>query len=75
MRWRSSCPPPSPWIAHHQEELQRALRGAGLTPVGAPTWARFDPPFVPWFLRRNEVLQKAAEAVAPASGDSQEVGQ
>ena len=44
----------------HHEELQRAVASAGLTPVGAPTWARFDPPFVPWFLRRNEVLQEVA---------------
>lgn len=46
---------------HHHQELQRAIRGAGLTPVGGPTWARFDPPFVPWFLRRNEVLQEVTE--------------
>jgi hypothetical protein len=47
-------------FARNHEQLQRAVASAGLSPVGAPTWARFDPPFVPWFLRRNEVLQEVA---------------
>lgn len=45
----------------HRAELERAVRAAGLTPVGTPRWARFDPPFVPWFLRRNEVVQDVEE--------------
>ncbi|MCY1675684.1 heme-binding protein [Pseudarthrobacter sp. SL88] len=42
--------------------LQAALSLAGLTPLGAPRFARFDPPFKPWFLRRNEVVQDVREA-------------
>lgn len=45
----------------HTTGLQAALKLAGLTPVGAPRYARFDPPFKPWFLRRNEVLQDIKE--------------
>ncbi|RAX15258.1 heme-binding protein [Pseudarthrobacter sp. AG30] len=45
----------------HTAGLQAALKVAGLTPVGAPRYARFDPPFKPWFLRRNEVLQDIKE--------------
>jgi hypothetical protein len=41
--------------------LQEALKLAGLVPVGAPRFARFDPPFKPWFLRRNEVVQDVRE--------------
>jgi hypothetical protein len=52
---------------HHREELDSAVRAAGLTPVGSPRWARFDPPFMPWFLRRNEVVQDVAEAPEVAS--------
>ena len=40
----------------HLDELTSALADAGLTPVGAPRFARFDPPFKPWFLRRNEIV-------------------
>ena len=52
--------------------LQAALTLAGLTPVGAPRFARFDPPFKPWFLRHNEVVQdvlelQPGEAAAPSS--------
>lgn len=50
---------------HHLEALDRAIRAAGLTPVGSAKWARFDPPFVPWFLRRNEVVQ---DVEVPESG-------
>ena len=53
---------------HHREELDRAVRAAGLTPVGSPRWARFDPPFVPAFLRRNEVVQDVVEDSEIASG-------
>jgi len=45
----------------HTTGLQAALELAGLTPVGAPRFARFDPPFKPWFLRRNEVIQDVAD--------------
>ncbi|UUL76221.1 heme-binding protein [Pseudarthrobacter sp. Fe7] len=41
--------------------LQAALALAGLVPVGAPRFARFDPPFKPWFLRHNEVVQDVRE--------------
>jgi hypothetical protein len=36
--------------------LETAVVAAGLAPVGAARFARFDPPFTPWFLRRNEVV-------------------
>ncbi|MFC9772165.1 MULTISPECIES: SOUL family heme-binding protein [unclassified Pseudarthrobacter] len=42
--------------------LRAALNLAGLTPLGAPRFARFDPPFKPWFLRHNEVVQDVREA-------------
>lgn len=42
--------------------LQAALNLAGLTPLRAPRFARFDPPFKPWFLRHNEVVQDVREA-------------
>ncbi|MEW1952249.1 heme-binding protein [Terrabacter sp. NPDC080008] len=51
----------------HCAELDRAMRAAGLTPVGEVRWARFDPPFVPGFLRRNEVVQEVAERSAQSS--------
>ena len=41
----------------HRAVLDRAVRDAGLTPVGPPRWARFDPPIVPAPLRRNEIVQ------------------
>ena len=50
----------------HREELDRAVRAAGLVPVGAATWARFDPPFMPSFLRRNEVVLEVNEQPPPA---------
>lgn len=46
----------------HNNGLQAALTLAGLVPVGAPRFARFDPPFKPWFLRRNEVVQDVRES-------------
>jgi len=48
----------------HNTGLQSAMKLAGLTPVGAPRFARFDPPFKPWFLRRNEVAQDVREPLA-----------
>jgi hypothetical protein len=47
----------------HRAALDRAIREAGLSPVGAPRWDRFDPPFMPWLLRRNEVVQDVVEDV------------
>jgi hypothetical protein len=47
--------------------LQAALILAGLTPVRAPRFARFDPPFKPWFLRHNEVVQDVLE---PQAGEA-----
>ena len=41
--------------------LLDAVAAAGLRPIGAPRFARYDPPFKPWFLRRNEVLVDVQE--------------
>ncbi|GGH96371.1 heme-binding protein [Arthrobacter liuii] len=49
-------------FARRNDGLQAALTLAGLTPVGAPRFARFDPPFKPWFLRHNEVVQDVLES-------------
>jgi hypothetical protein len=46
----------------HEQALLSAVRAAGLEPVGAPLYARYDPPFMPWFLRRNEVLVEIADS-------------
>ncbi|SOC52292.1 SOUL family heme-binding protein [Ornithinimicrobium cerasi] len=46
----------------HRAVLDRAVRAAGLIPVGPPRWARFDPPLVPAPLRRNEVVQDLDES-------------
>lgn len=40
----------------HLADLLAALERAGLVPVSAPRFARYDPPFKPWFLRRNEIV-------------------
>jgi hypothetical protein len=47
-------------------DLQEALAQAGLRPIGAPRFARFDPPFKPWFLRKNEVVQDIEESAGLA---------
>ena len=36
--------------------LVAAVEAAGLEPIGAPIFARYNAPFVPGFMRRNEVL-------------------
>jgi hypothetical protein len=36
--------------------LQQAVEAAGLAPLAAPVYARYNAPFTPWFLRRNEVM-------------------
>jgi SOUL heme-binding protein len=41
--------------ADHLQQLQAALRGAGVAWQGEPVVARYNPPFTPWFLRRNEI--------------------
>ncbi len=38
-----------------EARLVEWIKGKGMTPAGAPVFARFNAPFVPWFLRRNEV--------------------
>lgn len=40
----------------HLAQLLTSLQRAGMTPVSAPRFARFDPPFKPWFMRRNEIV-------------------
>lgn len=40
----------------NQTALMRALAAAGLQPLGASVFARYNSPFTIWFLRRNEVL-------------------
>lgn len=47
-------------------KLQNWIANNRLTPVGEPTWARYNPPLMPWFLRRNEIL---VPVVPPESGD------
>ena len=60
-RWSQSS------YERHCAELLDAVATAGLRPVGAPRFARFDPPFKPWFLRRNEVLVDVEEASTPTA--------
>jgi hypothetical protein len=61
-RWSGSA------FEEHRDRLLDAVGRAGLEPVGAPRWLRYDPPFKPWFLRRNEVVVDLAEAEEPQAG-------
>jgi hypothetical protein len=45
----------------HEQRLLDAVRAAGLTPLGAPVYARYNAPFTPWPFRRNEVLVEVKE--------------
>jgi hypothetical protein len=58
-RWSGSA------FEEHRDRLLEAVGRAGLEPVGAPRWLRYDPPFKPWFLRRNEVVVDVAEPEVP----------
>ena len=40
------------------DQLLNAVKAAGLVPIGAIYWARFDPPWKPGFLKRNEAIIK-----------------
>jgi hypothetical protein len=40
------------------DQLLNAVKSAGLEPIGAIYWARFDPPWKPGFLKRNEAIIK-----------------
>jgi hypothetical protein len=42
--------------------LKKAVEEAGLTPLAAPVYARYNAPFTPWFLRRNEVMIEVRES-------------
>jgi hypothetical protein len=55
-------------LANYRENetaLLDAVRAAGLTPLAAPVYARYNPPFTPWFMRRNEVLVEVADPHTP----------
>jgi hypothetical protein len=53
-RWTASS------FRQRADELDRAVREAGLAPTGPVRFARFDPPWTPWFMRRNEVVLPVA---------------
>lgn len=54
-RWTESS------YRRHVDELVAAVSAAGLRPVRAARFARFDPPYKPWFLRHNEVVQEVED--------------
>jgi hypothetical protein len=49
----------------HETALLEALHEAGLQPLAAPVYARYNSPFSLWFLRRNEVLVDVASGDLP----------
>ena len=40
----------------NEAALLEAVAAAGLQPIAAPVFARYNSPFTLWFMRRNEVL-------------------
>jgi hypothetical protein len=51
-------------VAARTQELEEALRSAGLSPRGAATSARYDPPSTLPFLRRNEIWLELPDGAA-----------
>ena len=45
----------------HESLLLAAVGRAGLRPISAPVYARYNSPFSLWFLRRNEVMVDVEE--------------
>ncbi len=45
----------------NETRLLRAVEEAGLRPLAAPVYARYNSPFSLWFMRRNEVMVEVAE--------------
>jgi hypothetical protein len=60
-----------PLYQQNEAALLQAVKVAGLHPVGAPVFARYNSPFTLWFLRRNEVLVEiqADQTTQPSAGD------
>ncbi len=52
----------------NEAALVQAAQGAGLQPVSAPIFARYNSPFTLWFLRRNEVLVEIRSNLAAQPG-------
>jgi hypothetical protein len=50
----------------HEALLLNAVRAAGLEPIAAPEYARYNSPFSLWFQRRNEVMLEVAPTPAGA---------
>jgi hypothetical protein len=46
----------------HESLLLAAVGRAGLRPISAPVYARYNSPFSLWFLRRNEVMVEIEES-------------
>jgi hypothetical protein len=42
------------------------MAAAGVEPIGAPRFMRYNPPTTPWFMRRNEVIVPVAQPVIDA---------
>ncbi|RKT46412.1 SOUL heme-binding protein [Thiocapsa rosea] len=45
----------------NEAQLLRAVEEAGLKPLAAPVYARYNSPFSLWLMRRNEVMVEVAE--------------
>jgi len=59
-RWTESS------FEEHANKLLAAMAAAGVEPIGAPRFMRYNPPTTPWFMRRNEVIVPIAEPVMDA---------